>query len=121
MNFAKNSPEKRIILAEGYMDVISINQAGFENVVAENGRVLLEGDFNMLARANINSRFCERILINMGEFTATTFTQLCDGVKSLPFEDFIGKDDTLFALVDGVVRYERMGKDKKKASVYPNA
>lgn len=67
---------------------------GFENVVAENGRVLLEGDFNMLARANINSRFCERILINMGEFTATTFTQLFDGVKSLPFEDFIGKDDT---------------------------
>ena len=33
----------------------------------------------------------------------------------------IGKDDTLFALVDGVVRYERMGKDKKKASVYHNA
>ena len=33
----------------------------------------------------------------------------------------IGKDDTLFALVDGVVRNERMGKDKKKASVYPNA
>ena len=33
----------------------------------------------------------------------------------------IGKDDTLFALVDGIVRYERMGKDKKKASVYPNA
>ena len=33
----------------------------------------------------------------------------------------IGKDDTLFALIDGVVRYERMGKDKKKASVYPQA
>ena len=33
----------------------------------------------------------------------------------------IGKDDTLFALTDGVVRYERMGRDKKKASVYPNA
>ena len=33
----------------------------------------------------------------------------------------IVKDDTLFALVDGIVRYERMGKDKKKASVYPNA
>ena len=33
----------------------------------------------------------------------------------------IGKDDTLFALFDGVVRYERMGKDRKKASVYPNA
>lgn len=31
----------------------------------------------------------------------------------------IGKDDTLFAKVDGVVRYERLGRDKKKASVYP--
>lgn len=31
----------------------------------------------------------------------------------------IGGDDTLFAKVDGVVRFERMGRDKKKASVYP--
>ena len=30
----------------------------------------------------------------------------------------IGKDDTLFALVDGVVRFERMGKDRRKCSVY---
>ena len=30
----------------------------------------------------------------------------------------IGKDHTLFALIDGVVKYERMGKDKKKVSVY---
>lgn len=30
-------------------------------------------------------------------------------------------DDTLFALCDGIVRYERMGKDKKKVSVYPEA
>ncbi len=30
-----------------------------------------------------------------------------------------GSDDTLFALVDGVVRFERMGRDRKKVSVYP--
>ena len=30
----------------------------------------------------------------------------------------IGKDDTLFAKVDGTVRFERMGKDRKKVSVY---
>ena len=30
-----------------------------------------------------------------------------------------GKDDTLFATIDGIVRYERLGRDKKKASVYP--
>lgn len=31
----------------------------------------------------------------------------------------LGKDDTLFALEDGILRFERLGKDKKKASVYP--
>jgi len=30
-----------------------------------------------------------------------------------------GKDDTLFALVEGVVRFERKGRDKKQVSVYP--
>ena len=33
----------------------------------------------------------------------------------------IGKDDTLFALVDGIVKFERKGKDKKQVSVYPQA
>ena len=30
-----------------------------------------------------------------------------------------GSDDTLFALVDGVLRFERMGRNRKKACVYP--
>lgn len=30
-----------------------------------------------------------------------------------------GSDDTLFALSDGVVRFERLGRDKKQVSVYP--
>lgn len=66
---------------------------GFTDVVTENGRVKLSGDFNMLARANICSRFAERILINVGEFYASTFTELFDGVKGLRWEDYIGKDD----------------------------
>ncbi len=31
----------------------------------------------------------------------------------------IGKDDTLYALSNGIVRFERLGRDKKKVSVYP--
>ncbi|MBO4495551.1 MAG: 50S ribosomal protein L27 [Clostridiales bacterium] len=31
----------------------------------------------------------------------------------------IGSDDTLYARIDGHVKYERMGRDKKKVSVYP--
>ena len=30
-----------------------------------------------------------------------------------------GGDDTLFAKEDGIVRFERMGRDKKKVSIYP--
>ena len=66
---------------------------GFNDVTAENGRVLMSGDEYMLVRANLNSRFAERILINMGEFEAMTFTELFDNVKALPWEDYIGKDD----------------------------
>lgn len=33
----------------------------------------------------------------------------------------IGSDDTLFALIDGVVKFERLGKTRQKVSVYPPA
>lgn len=42
------------------------------------------------------------------------------GTKFNPGENVgIGKDDTLFAKIDGVVTFERVGKKKKKVSVYP--
>ncbi|MEK4521601.1 50S ribosomal protein L27 [Psychrobacillus sp. FSL W7-1493] len=44
------------------------------------------------------------------------------GTKIHPGENVgRGGDDTLFAKVDGVVRFERFGRDKKKVSVYPVA
>ena len=44
------------------------------------------------------------------------------GTKSHPGTNVgIGGDDTLFAKVDGIVRYERVGRDRKKVSVYPVA
>lgn len=66
---------------------------GFEEVTAQNGRVILNGGYDMLARANINSRFCERILICVGMFKATSFTELFDSVKALEWERFIGITD----------------------------
>ena len=42
------------------------------------------------------------------------------GTKMYPGKNVdIGSDDTLFALIDGTVKYERKGKDKKQVSVYP--
>lgn len=44
------------------------------------------------------------------------------GTKIYPGENVgRGGDDTLFAKVDGVVRFERYGRDRKKVSVYPAA
>src|SRR5690606_21827081 len=44
------------------------------------------------------------------------------GTKIHPGENVgRGSDDTLFAKIDGVVRFERLGRDKKKVSVYPKA
>lgn len=70
-----------------------LKHMGAENVLPENGRVCFSGDFNILARANICSRYSERILIEMGRFTAKTFEELFQGVKSLPWEQWIGKKD----------------------------
>ena len=44
------------------------------------------------------------------------------GTKIHPGENVgRGGDDTLYALTDGVVRFERLGRDKKQVSVYPKA
>ena len=64
-----------------------------QKVEAQNGRVLFEGDASVLARANIGSRYAERIQILMGTFQARTFEQLFQGVKALPWEAWIGKTD----------------------------
>ncbi len=70
-----------------------LERMGALNVKSENGRVKFEGNLNILARANICSRFAERICINLGEFEATSFEELFQGVKAIPLEEYIGKDD----------------------------
>lgn len=58
LNFAKNSPVKRLILAEGYMDVIAVNQAGFENVVATLGTALTP------EQAQIMKHYADEVIIS---------------------------------------------------------
>ncbi len=71
-----------------------LREMGAENVKAENARVFFEGDETILARSNVRSRFSERILIVLGRFNAVTFEELFQGVKALPWSDFIGSRDT---------------------------
>ncbi len=66
---------------------------GAENVISENGRVLFSGDEYLLARANICSRYAERIQILVGTFQAKSFEELFQGTKALPWEQWIGAYD----------------------------
>ncbi len=70
-----------------------LRRMDIKNVEARNGRVLFSGSQSDMARANICSRYSERILVQMGEFKALSFSELFDCVKSLPWEEWIGKDD----------------------------
>lgn len=57
LNFAKNSDLKKIILCEGYMDVIAVNQAGFENAVATLGTAITP------EQARLISHYAEEVII----------------------------------------------------------
>ncbi len=67
-----------------------LRRMGAEDVTPQNGRVLFSGGAELVARANINSRYAERIQIFMGTFRATSFEQLFQGVRALPWERFLG-------------------------------
>lgn len=69
-----------------------LRHMGMDSVAPENGRVLFETDEYGLARANIRSRFAERILLELGSFPARSFEELFEGVRALPFEDWLPRD-----------------------------
>ncbi|MBR5495851.1 MAG: class I SAM-dependent RNA methyltransferase [Oscillospiraceae bacterium] len=70
-----------------------VKRMGGENIEVTDGRVAFEGDYNMLARANLVLRTAERVLICLAQFKATTFEELFQGVKAIPLENFIGSED----------------------------
>lgn len=64
-----------------------------QDVRVQNGRVLFSSGPELLARANIGSRYAERIQLHMGSFRAVSFDELFEGVRALPWENWIGKKD----------------------------
>ena len=70
-----------------------IKRLGFEDITVTDGRVEFNADAEGVARANLNLRTAERVLIILGSFRAVTFQQLIDGAEKIPFEEYIGKKD----------------------------
>ncbi len=65
---------------------------GYDIVKVEDGRITFSGDESAIARANIFIRTAERILIKCGEFTAVTFDELFEGIKDIPWENYLTRD-----------------------------
>lgn len=64
LNFAKNSGSKKLIVVEGYMDVISLHQSGINNAVASLGTALTESQGRML------KKYADEIIISYDADTA---------------------------------------------------
>ena len=68
-----------------------LRHGGFADVRPENGRVRFRGNADDVARANIKLRMAERVLIEVGSWSAATFDELFEGTAALPWEDYIPK------------------------------
>lgn len=70
-----------------------IDALGLRRLETMDGRVTFEGNGADIARANLRLRCAERLYLKVGSFPARSFTELFDGVRALPFENYIGKND----------------------------
>lgn len=69
-----------------------IYDMGYEIIQVEDGRITFEGDAEAICRGNIFLRTTERVLLKVGRFHATTFEELFQEIKALPWEDYIPAD-----------------------------
>ncbi|MGO3049483.1 RNA methyltransferase [Staphylococcus casei] len=68
-----------------------IQELGYDTTV-ENGRIFFEGDETAIVKCNLWLRTADRIKIVVGQFKATTFDELFEKTKSLPWEAIIEQD-----------------------------
>lgn len=69
-----------------------IYELGYEITKVEDGRVTFEGDAEAICRANVFLRTAERVLLKAGQFHAETFEELFQGVRKIPWEEYIPAD-----------------------------
>lgn len=69
-----------------------ITDLGYEITEVVDGRVSFKGDASAIARSNVFLRTTERVMIKVGSFKAESFEELFQGIKALPWENFIPKD-----------------------------
>lgn len=76
-----------------------LNDLGLEVSKTDNGHIYFNGDAIDIARANINLRCADRVLINLKSFKAESFEELFDGIYELPWNDILDEDSNF--IVEG--------------------
>jgi len=69
-----------------------LKQMGMASVASENGRVSFTGGPEQLAKANMALRTGERVLLQLGQFSAKTFEELFQGVAAIPWGTYIPRE-----------------------------
>ena len=70
-----------------------IDALGLKRLETMDGRVTFEGELCDVPRANLHLRCAEHVFVLLGKFSATSFEELFEGTRALPWEDWIGKID----------------------------
>lgn len=72
-----------------------LEDMGFGNMIVADGKIEFEAEIKDIPRVNINLRAADRVLAKVGEFPAGDFDKLFDGVKALPWEEWLPADAKL--------------------------
>ena len=72
-----------------------IKKLGGENLSVSDGRITFDGSANTVARANIRLATAERVLIELGSFTAKSFGELFDGLARVPVNGRVRDHDAV--------------------------
>lgn len=66
-----------------------LKDLGYKDQIVENGKVTFTADLNAICRTNLWLRTADRVRLKVGEFTATTFDDLFEQTKALPWPEII--------------------------------
>ncbi len=69
-----------------------VRQLGYETTEVDNGRIIYEADDLGISRSNLWLRAADRVMMILGEFPATTFEELFEGTKALPWSELLPID-----------------------------
>ncbi|MEC9489060.1 MAG: class I SAM-dependent RNA methyltransferase [Halanaerobium sp.] len=69
-----------------------VSKLGYQNPAVKNGKVIFTGGLSAICRANLWLRSAERVLLKLGQFVATTFDELYDQTRALPWSDWLPKN-----------------------------